>query len=166
MVSKLLTHIRTVDERDRLLSEVDQLISSNYEDQGKGFEKALKSKIRFWVSEIIKDEVTNENSQIEKYLQKLKADLSNMKTISLKLAFEPTDISIDKFHDFIIKNIKSYANSDDFNGILLDISYDPNILGGAAITWNGEYRDFSLQRLFEEEYEAKKADIMKIMYSK
>ncbi len=173
MVSKLLSHIRTVEERDRLLAEVDLLMSSIYEEQGKGFEKVLKSKIRFWVMEIIKDEVENDNLKIEKYLKGLKTDLIEMKTISLKLAFEPTEISIDKFHDYIKNNIKIYANSEttathaeEFRGVILDISYDPNILGGAAITWKGEYRDFSLQRLFEEEYEAKKPDILKIMYSK
>jgi|CXWL01.1.fsa_nt_gi hypothetical protein len=166
MISKLLNRIRTVDERDKLLTEVDLLMASLYEDNGKGFEKALLARVRFWVTEIIKEEVTNDKDQIEKYLKGLRANLENMLLMKLTLAFEPTDVSIDKFFDYVNKNIKTETKSGDFQGIILSFEYDPKILGGAEITWKGEYRDLSLRRLFEDEYEAKRGDVMKIMYSK
>ena len=76
----------------------------------------------------------------------------------MKLSFEPTEVSLDKFH--------AYLNEILPGGAILDIEYDPSILGGAQITWGGEFRDFSLKRLFESEYEAKQKELLKIFYTK
>lgn len=208
MKSKLLSRIRTVDERDKLLDEVGLLLDSLYQinssngvenllqasevQEGSSatdlnddstapskeriFARVLKSKVRFWVSEIIGSEVPNDLNSIEKYLQKIKEDLNAMKVLTLKLAFEPTDITIDKFHDFIKRNVGGISVHKDQNNsgsdnvqsadVILNFEYDPTVLGGAEIKWEGIYRDFSLRRLFEVEYEAQKAEVLKIMYSK
>ena len=158
MNSKLVTKIRTLEERDKLKEEIVLLLDSLYTQKGEGVESTLSSQVRFWVSEIIKTESSNNLGEIESYLKDILSQLSQFKTLSLRLAFEPTNASIDKFITFTRKNIGME--------VILDFDYDPRILGGAVITYEGEYRDFSLKRLFETEYAEKSTEVLKIMYSK
>ena len=158
MTSKLIAKIRTTDEREKLNEELDLLLESLYREKGAGFESTMFSKIRYWVSEIIKSEVSNNSSEIEIYLKEIISHMGNLKVLSLKLAFEPTDTSIDKFFAFVRKNVGE--------GIILSFEYDPRLLGGAVITYKGEYRDFSLRRLFENEYKLKEKELLKVVYSR
>lgn len=154
----LFQRIRTTEEKDELLREVELMLNSLFEEKGRGFESCLKNKIRFWVSEIVVSETGKDMASIEKYLTGLKSALENFGTLKLTLAFEPSDVSIDKFAEFVKRNIGE--------GIVIDLEYDSRILGGALITYKGEYRDLSLKRLFEDEYKQKQPEIMKIMYSR
>lgn len=158
MNSELFSRVRTIEERSKLVSEIDLLLSSIYEDQGKGFESCLKNKVRHWVSEIVRSEISNDPSAMHEYLGQVKNELEKLEVIKLTLAFEPSDATIDKFFDFVAKNVEER--------VVLEFEFDARILGGALITYKGEYRDFSLKRLFEEEYLEKEKDIIKIMYSK
>jgi len=145
MISKLITKVRTVEERDMLKKELETLLDSLYTEKGSGFESALKSKGRFWVSEIIRNESSGGPD-------------AKFKVLTLRLAFEPTDTSIDKFIAFTRKNVGE--------SVILDFEYYPRLLGGAVITYEGEYRDFSLKRIFESEYAEKSTEVLKMMYSR
>jgi F0F1-type ATP synthase delta subunit len=158
MNSKLFSHIRTTDERDTLLDEIGTLLSSLYQEKGRGLDSCLKNKVRFWVSEIVRREIGSDLETAEKYLTGLKETLEGLGILKLTLAFEPTDISIDKFTEFVRRNMGE--------DIVVEFEYDARILGGALITYNGEFRDFSLKRLFEEEYKQKQPEVMKIMYTR
>ncbi len=156
MDSKLFSHIRTVEERDFLINEADSMLNSLYQEGG--LERVLKAQVRYWVSEIVREELPADQAAREKYFKELKEVLGKIKIVNLKLAFEPTDISIDKFFTYVKDIVKE--------PVILNFEYNPTILGGAEVTWKGEYRDFSLKRVFEEEYDSKKSEILKMMYTK
>jgi len=158
MKSQLLNKIRTVEEKDVLKSEINKLLDSLYTEKGSGFESALKSKVRFWVSEIIKSEVNNDYIEIEGYLKAVLENLDKFEVVSVKIAFEPTDSAIDRFFNFIKTEVGEM--------VIMAFELDRKILGGAVISYKGDYRDLSLKRLFEDEYEAKRDEVMKIMYSR
>ena len=143
MYSEILSHIRTSDEVKILFDEIDILLDALYKEAGQGFESTLRTYVRDWVSGEMKKAWSGNVLDKEEYLKKLKSALENLKSIKLTLAFEPTDASLDKFYGYVRQNIGE--------GIILEINYEPTIIAGALIAYEGEYRDFSLKRLFEEE---------------
>jgi hypothetical protein len=157
-MKNIISRIRTTDERDALIAEIDMLLANLYEHKGAGFTSALHSQVRVWVAEELRNGIPENIDAVENYLKSMKERLEKLKVISLKIAFEPTDSSIDKFSDFSRKNISP--------DVILDITTDAKIYGGAEITYNGEFRDFSLKRLFQEEYSKQKDELMKIIHPK
>lgn len=83
--------------------------------------------------------------QIFTWLEKEKIKL---KTLTIYLTFEPDDLSL--------SSIGTYARRVFGNNLLLDIKYDPNLIAGAALVWQGIYRDYSLRTGIEQ----KKAEIL------
>jgi len=143
-MNPIFEKIRTLEERDDLVGEVDILIDALYQNSNQGLDAILKNKVRAWVSEIINNEITKEGVEVESYLKKLKADLLSLGDIKLVLAFEPTDSFIDRISTFFRKNIDQ--------NMVLDISYNPGILGGCVVIYKGKYKDLSLKRIYEEEF--------------
>jgi F0F1-type ATP synthase delta subunit len=158
MFEKIISKVRTTEERDKILAEVSILLNSFYQDKGLGFSMTLKSQVRNWISQVILDEIPEDKEGIEKYLNDLKTKLDSLQTLTITVAFEPTSSSLDKFVGFVRENV-----SED---IILQIESDPSILGGAIITKGGQYRDFSLRRLFDSEFEAKKDELIKEIYKR
>lgn len=154
MFSNLLSRIRTTEEKDKLLQEVELLLQSLYEQRGVGFDSTLTAKVRAWVAEVIRREINKAGSR-EDYLEKLKDILVSLKKLTLTLGFEPTDKSLDKFASFVLKKKGE--------GIVLEIIYDPKIIAGAIIVYEGNYRDFSLKKVFEREINAKENELMQIL---
>jgi len=68
--------------------------------------------------------------------------INQLKLMTIYLTFEPDDYSLSQ--------IGTYARKLFGNFLLLDIKYDPNLIAGAALVWNGVYRDFSLRAKIEE----------------
>lgn len=152
MFSEILSHIRTKDEAKILSNEIDLLMDALYKEGGAGFESTLHAKVRSWVSEEMQKDWGDEEPDKEGYLKKLKEELYSLKPVKLTLAFEPTDASLDKFFGYVRQNIGE--------GIILEINYDPSILAGAQVAFEGEYRDFSLKRVYEDEMGRMKEEII------
>lgn len=166
-MNTLLSKIRTTAERDQVNSELDLLITNLYEHGGSSLDSVLRTQIRSWVAEIIRKGMPegNDIEKAESYLKSLKDSLTKLKVLNLTIAFEPTDSSIDKFSDFVNKNRSNASGPDGSQArrVILDFEIDPKIYGGAEITYDGNYRDFSLKRLFEEEYKAQEGELMSII---
>lgn len=64
-----------------------------------------------------------------------------MTTVNLTLAFLPSKSLVKKLALWFKKNFGSK--------VVLDIQVDPKILGGAILSFNGYYRDFSLKKKLE-----------------
>ncbi len=154
MYSEILSRVRTKIEVEKLKEEIDLIIDHLFSKDSVAFESFLKSNIRPWVVEILTKEWADAGDKIE-YLRKLKEKLESLKYLTLILAFEPTELSIDKFFNFVRKNIGE--------GVVLDIAVDREILGGAKIIWQGQYRDFSLKKVFEREVEERKEELVQML---
>lgn len=155
MYSQILSRTRTKEEVDSLKREIEVLEEAFYKDGGRGFDAVLNSHVRHWVSEAMKADWTESNIDSKAYLEKLKNKIEKLGIVQLTLAFEPTNITIDKFINYIRQNVGE--------DIILEVSYDPNIVAGTMISYKGNFRDFSLKRLFEEELKAGKEEIEKIL---
>lgn len=74
---------------------------------------------------------------------KLNNDIKALSTLTIYLAFE--------INSQIEENLGKKAREVfDNPHLLLDIKYDPSLIAGASLVWNGIYRDFSLKARIEE----------------
>jgi hypothetical protein len=140
---KILDKVITKDDAESLENELEILLNSLYEEK-KDFETTLESDVRYWVSELIKEELGSGEINPETYIKKLKGELESFKTLKIGLAFEPSLKGIEKFSDWVKKNVGKK--------VLLDL-YQKQIVGGAIVEFDGEYRDYSLKKKLNGDYD-------------
>lgn len=155
MYSELLSHIRTKSDVWQLEDEVDLLLDHLYKGKAGDFDLALKKDVRSWVSELLTSAFASPDSKKDDYLRGLKVAVEKLRELKLTLAFEPTQNSIEKIHDWVRKNIGE--------GVILDITFNPTIFAGAIVIFEGEYRDLSLRNKFKEQFEQNRDLIFSIL---
>ena len=155
MFDEILYQIRTKEEKETLLREIEILIESLYQDKGEAFASILKTKVRDRYYSLLKSVFSDEAVDKKDYLEKLKNELEKLKEVEITLAFEPTYDFLDRLSFFIKNSIAS--------NVIMSINYDPNILGGALLIYKGNWRDFSFRKVFQEEFERDRGEILKML---
>ena len=153
MDSKLLSEVRTTSEADLLLDELEQLKRSLYEHGERSFESTLKGQVRFWVAEIIRGEV--KDTDTEKYLINMIQRIEELEEFKLTLAFEPSSTGLNRMLSFVRENINE--------NLILELKYDPSIIGGSLISYNGKYHDFSMKDAFDHEFEKQREKYLRML---
>lgn len=143
MYTKVLTKAKTIDQREKLKEEISMLMNSLYVKQPNSFENTLTGRVREEIAILVREELKESGLEKRDYLNGLLRMLSEMGIIKLTLGFEPTMVSIDKFWGKIVDALGRY--------VILDIDYQPKLLGGAFISYGGEYKDYSLRKLLDDE---------------
>lgn len=111
------------------------------------FEKALSSQFNLNTKDkfisLLRDCSVNTNSvaDLKSFIEKLQEKISTMSIVSLTLAFEPTEQTMQVLSDWFLLNKKQ---------ILLEVKVDPSIIGGAIIAFQGKYKDFSIKPKFDQ----------------
>jgi len=103
--------------------------------------KRVKGKVR--------EEFRNELQKLEKegiisaspnqqfsFFDEFKNYLQKIPQVKLEIAFEPSE-------DFLLR-IKKWFKEENHQEVILDITVNPKIVGGAIIEYQGYFRDFSL----------------------
>lgn len=154
MYSAVLRHVRTKEDAISLANEIDLLIEALYGQDGK-FEEILGSSVKNWFAGEIKQVFQDVSIDKAKYLKDLKVKLSSLKELKLTVALEPTETGLDRIHSWIIENIGEE--------VVLDISKNPAILGGAVVIYKGNYRNYSLRKKLEDYFIKSKGEIQQIL---
>lgn len=155
--SDILKSTKTIDQAQTLALEIDILLQSLFHEGEKKLEKALAS-IRQETAQIIRDQFLNKNlkspnkEMIKDFLTQLKARVIALKPIKLSIALDPSEITIEHIHDWVLKNIG--------NNYILDITADKNIIGGASIIFEGKYIDLSLRKQLDEVFKKNRSVIL------
>jgi hypothetical protein len=82
------------------------------------------------------------NSELETFFAKIQKRIADLPTLSLVVAFEPTEETFKLLSDWFILNIK--------REVLLDIAIDTKIIGGATVSFKGKYVDCSIKSKFDQ----------------
>lgn len=145
------SHIITKHDVIVLERELDVLLESIYKSPG--FEETLKTQVRkdtaSGIEEVVKD------ADIEKTLRKLKKKLEEMEFVQITIAFDPSSENISKLSDWVKNNIDK--------NILIDLRVRPYIVAGATISYKGKYADYTLTKVFSENFTSIKGDIAKLI---
>lgn len=156
----LITSLKTTQEVDNLSLEIDQLSSSLFDSENLSLDKALNlisTNSAKKISEIFtKNNLSRENKEsIKDFLDTLASLIKKFKVIKLILSFDPTRKTIENTHAFVSQNIGT--------GYILDIEVLENVLAGAAIMFNGKYKDFTLRKSLEEAFANKRDEIVRTL---
>lgn len=95
----------------------------------------LKSQPASFFQYFNKDNIYNLFAEIEK-------QISQIKILTIYLTFEPDENSLAQIGQMARKTFNKL--------MILDIKYDPNLIAGAALVWNGIYKNYSLRSKIEE----------------
>lgn len=148
MYSEILSTVRTKQELDLLSQEIDLLSASLYKDHGTEFETILEGSVRAKVSAEIKNALSKSQTKKSEFLKGLSAELTKLKVLKLTLAIEPTEKNISKYFQWVEANIGK--------GVVLDVDFDKKLIAGTIISYQGEYRDYSLKKIFDEKFATKR----------
>jgi F0F1-type ATP synthase delta subunit len=153
----LITSLKTTQEVESFVSEIDTLMFEFYNTKGLLIHKALDSISFGTVGKIMQAFLKNNLDIYNKdtfvsFFQTLKILIKKLKVIKLVLAFDPTRRTIEKIHNFVKENIGI--------GYILDIEVYHDVLGGAIVIFNGKYKDFTLKKNLEEVYRLRRSEIL------
>lgn len=81
--------------------------------------------------------LSDQKSQFD-FLEKIKDYLKNLPVIKIEVAFLISQKAIEKISQWLKKEVGKK--------IILDIYFNPAIVGGAILEYEGKYRDFSLAK--------------------
>jgi len=99
------------------------------------FQTALENEVRRSFSGAVSGELSSQQDP-QKYLEGLEEALKKVGEIKIQIAFELNNRNFLAIKDWVSKNIEGF--------VVLDIYYNPAIIGGASISYNGKYYDGTL----------------------
>lgn len=135
----LLENLITKKDLQDVLNSVDQILTDLYQQK-----KQLTLSDTF--SALAKSQQVDpkDREQLRAFFEDLKKQLTQIPAIGLTLGFHPSPESMRTIAGWIHTNVSE--------NLILDISVDESLLGGAAISFNGFYRDLSLKKSLEDAY--------------
>lgn len=156
----LITSLKTTQEVANFISEIDALKLMFFKSEAMSMEKALASISRNYAQKISQvfskcSLDANDRNNISVFLDTLKELVKKLKTIKLVLAFDPSNKTLEKIHNFVKETIGI--------GYVLDIETSEEILGGAIVIFDGKYNDFTLKKDLGDTFIAKKDQIISIV---
>ncbi|MBI4009338.1 F0F1 ATP synthase subunit delta [Candidatus Roizmanbacteria bacterium] len=89
----------------------------------------------------------NKNN-VYKLFNDLENQIKKLPTLTIYLTFETDDQTLSQIGEFIRETLNP--------SLMLDVKLDPSLIAGAALSWKGVYRDYSLRAKLEE----KKGEIL------
>lgn len=137
---QIYSEIQTKEDFKLVNNELDLLESGLYKKGKASFEEILAGSIRKSTANMISNLLTIKNQK--EVITELKNQLAMVKFMELTISFEPSTKTINKISSLVKSSISP--------NIALDIKIDKEIIGGAVISYNGKYLDFSLKKKLEE----------------
>lgn len=133
---------RTISEARKLKSSLDTVLLNMSGITENVFNGLPLNEREFMESFLDKISISkNDRSKLHRVVEELKQDLEDMSVLELTLAFEPDKETIGMFYNWGRENIGK--------NILLSLKTDPEIVGGAIISYEGRYNDVSVAKKLE-----------------
>jgi hypothetical protein len=131
--SKVFRLLYTTEDVRELVSGIESIQAAIYKGKA-DFDKELHQSVSSLFTEIFE---TESQGNWEKYLDDLKQELLNLKVLEITIGTELNRNSLEEIGDVAKKFIS--------DRVVLDILVERSILGGAILSINGKYKDYSLK---------------------
>jgi len=140
---------KTTDDLVDFREEMDKLVQSLFHTEIYKFEETLNQFVRVRVAteirRILKEDQINAKEHIKAFLEDLYKTITTLPILKLQLSFEPSEM--------VISDISHWARNNLERGILLDLTLERTLLGGAVIVYNGKFYDYSVRKKLKEIFE-------------
>jgi hypothetical protein len=80
-------------------------------------------------------------SGLKEFINKILEKISAIPVLSLTIAFEPNQETLNKLSEWFILNASKE--------VVFEIKVNPKIVGGATINFNGQFKDYSIKETFD-----------------
>jgi F0F1-type ATP synthase delta subunit len=145
-MNSLLERIFTKEDIISLKEDISKIQKVIFSKSGTLSEKAKgiakKELFEFILEAEKKGEIDFSSQEQFEFLENLKIKLDSLPLLKMTLAFSPTQSTIEKISQFLENKLGKK--------IILDISYNPEILGGAILEYRGKYLNLSLAKNLEK----------------
>lgn len=136
------TKAQANDFLSRLSTVVDMMYTTNFD-----LEKSLTETFGVHKKDLLMKLLRENNisptahADVQAFLKKLKESIPTLPVVSLTIAFEPTQETLQSLAQWFVFTIKK--------NVLFDIQIDINLIAGAKITYNGKFKDYSIKPAFD-----------------
>jgi hypothetical protein len=140
-LSALQPLIKTKTERTEIMVFFQNLSNEIYKnnfDLKEHLSKTVSGEFADAVITLTSDNLinTDNKSGLEKFFLKVQAEIKNLPTAHIILAFNPKKELIQLIQEWFYEKFKKI--------VILDIAVDPDIIGGCVISFNGRANDYTL----------------------
>ncbi len=132
--SEILTNVKTVNEAENLVSDMESYISNS-------FRLDTSNEMRWATFNLIK-RYTGGDKTDQEFLKGLIEALHKAPIVKIEVAFEPKVRTIDL--------LSKWAKTKVGNDTLIEIKKIPELLLGATVSFNGKYDDLTLLKFLNE----------------
>jgi F0F1-type ATP synthase delta subunit len=133
-----ITKSQAADFRDRLTSVIERMYSADFNAEkilGEEFGVGRRDKL---IRLMYEKKVIN----LKTFFQSIIDDIDNLSVIYLSLAIEPGES--------ILKAISLWFVINTGKQILIDYKIERDLIAGAAINYQGKFKDYSIKPVFDE----------------
>lgn len=156
MYSDLLPMVRTKEEVDLLVQEVEYLEEAVFKTDAEEWSKTMAKRVRLVVAEVLSANLPQDREGRKTALREIKKEIIALPVVNLVLAIDPTEDMVKEISD----KLRKITNA----GIIIDIKRDSLIVGGALVTYAGKFGDFSLATKIEKAWAKNAETLAKIAY--
>lgn len=158
LTQKILTSIRTIDERDETRMDLEALKESLYKPFPQEFHSVLANRFSSRIGGLLREwfdrpSYLRNPSLITADIDLLTARVKAMRVLRLEVAIEPNASFVDHVSQWATVNIGS--------DIVLDIVEEKSVVGGARIVFGGRYKENTILEMIKDVFEKKREMIEK-----
>ncbi len=150
LTTNVFNSIYTVSELQLFYKEIDHIVSSLFSDSS-SISDILEKSLSPEKKEVIINYLENEHVDIknpvliQESLLKLKKEGDKIPVVNLTLAFEPTQSILKNMSLWFLRRIQKK--------VVLNITLERTVLGGAFISYDGKYKDYTIQTKLNKYFE-------------
>lgn len=147
ILEDLIQKIRTKEELIFFLEEMDRVRELIFKDK----ELSLSQKVEGKVSEEFKElierlekegAISKSREQQSAFFEELEKNLKSLPEIKLEIAFLPSENFLERISQWLEKELGQK--------VILNLTTNPKVVGGAIIEYRGRWRDFSLAKAIDK----------------
>lgn len=86
-----------------------------------------------------------DKNNLNQNLKELENNINSTKTIIIYLPFEIPDLELERLGIWVKKNLGSQT--------IFELSFDPSLIGGCGLSYNGVFKDYSLRQKIKDNRE-------------
>jgi|SRR3989344_2662209 len=138
-------NIRTISERGAVYSAIETILEALYK-KGADINTVIETEIPNTLVRPLKQALQRlpdtSLKTIQTYMEGLSKQLAILRTLSLEIAFDPTEETV----TVLIAWVREFLGND----IIMEFSVDRGLFGGARVAYEGRYKEINLATLIEK----------------
>lgn len=154
MYSDFQEILSTVEDRNTLLEEISVVSQVPFFTDPKKQQEVLNQSVRAESREMWQQFLEKHKNEEINWSQ-FRQELTSLPVLELQVAIEPTT-------EFIQQLVQKVQTLTDQSGILLQIHYQPKLLGGVSLIFDGKIKDYSIQKKLTEYLQTHADEVQKL----